>query len=102
MADIGKFELGQVVGIPCDVKPGAFSGEYLVTIDTKTGPISGFVRTERLSGGEGGITYLRGVVQEVTEDTVTVRIHGSFFTTTGLAYLQSEWARSNLADLAQA
>ena len=48
---------------------------------------------ERAEGHEG---FIRGVVREVSADTVTVEVHGSFFTTTGLAYLRRDWANSNL------
>ena len=36
--------VGDVIGIQCDIRPGPFSGERMITFDTVDGPISGFVR----------------------------------------------------------
>lgn len=93
---MSRLEAGLEVGIPCDVRPGAFSDEYLVTIESLSGPVSGFVGRATVFGVEDDSGYLKAIVQEVTNDTVTVWIRGSFFTTTGLADLSYEWARSNL------
>ena len=40
------FEVGQYIVIPCDVRPGAFPSEFLVTLETLDGVLSGFVGTE--------------------------------------------------------
>ncbi len=93
---MSRLEAGLKVGIPCDVKPGAFPDEYLVTIESLSGPVSGFVGRASVFGVKDDSGYLKGRVHEVTADTVTVWIRGSFFTTTGLADLSYEWARSNL------
>jgi hypothetical protein len=83
------FEPGQAIGIPCDATQGAFPGECLVSFESKTGPVSGFVPAENIERF-GSETYLRGVIKEVSEDTLTVWVQGSFFTTTGLAYLSRD------------
>lgn len=93
MAD---FEPGQTVGISCGVFPGAFSHEALVVLDTKHGKVSGFVNRKELVELGGDRELLRAKVVEVTEDTLTVWLRGSFFTTTGAAFLSSDWARSNV------
>lgn len=89
-----EFHPGELVGIPADVAGGAFPDECFVTIHTVSGPVSGFVARQNILG-EGN--RVKGVVRDVTEDTVVVWIQGSFFTTTGLAYLPRSWAQSNLA-----
>jgi hypothetical protein len=96
---MARLEIGQQVGIPCDVGHGAFAEEYLVTLITVEGPVSGFVSQENLIETEAGKGLLKGVVVELEEETVTVKVRGSFFTTTGLAYLPKDWASSNLKPL---
>jgi hypothetical protein len=79
---------GEKVYVPTDVDEGAFPGENLVTIETKTGPISGFAKADNIRTADGD-AYLLAEVKDVSDDTLTVRLYGSFFTTTGLAYLSS-------------
>jgi hypothetical protein len=62
-----------------------------------SGPISGFVPRSELLDAEDDAGTLRGVVVGVdAEENLAVRVVGSFFTTTGLAYLARDWAVSNL------
>jgi hypothetical protein len=75
---------GETVLVPTEVKDGAFPGEKLVTIETETGPVSGFVREKDIVSRNGG-RYLPAKVQRVTKTSLTVKLFGSFFTTTGLA-----------------
>jgi len=96
-----EFEIGQAVGIRCDIEQGPFPGEYLVTMNTIDGDISGFVNEADITI-EKDVGYIHGVVHEVTDEMIGVRITGSFFTTTGLAHLSSDWAKSNLQLLAAA
>ena len=97
---MAAFEPGQTIGIPCDVFPGAFSHEALVVLDTKRGEVSGFVNRDELLELDNDHELLRAKVVDVTEDTLTVRLRGSFFTTTGLAFLSPDWARSNARPVA--
>lgn len=78
------FEIGQSVKVPCSMSPGPFSDEHLVTVDTMDGPISGFVRSQDFFE-EGEKRFLVGEVVEIDEETVTIKLRGSFFTTNGLA-----------------
>ena len=87
----------QVIGIPCDVSRGAFPDERLITMETISGPISGFVRQDAIIEVQGK-TYVSGVIIDISEDSIAVRVRGSFFTTTGLAYLSKEWAASNIRE----
>ena len=91
-----KFAVGQTVRIPCEVQRGAFPTEKLVTLETAEGPISGFVRAENVVGIKGHDGFIEATVEAISSDTVTVFLRGSFFTTTGLAYLNRDWADSNL------
>ncbi len=93
---MATFVPGQSVRIRCEVQRGAFPTEWLVTFETVKGPVSGFVRSENVEQVEGQEGYVRATVKEVSSDTITVVVHGSFFTTTGLAYLKSDWARSHV------
>jgi hypothetical protein len=86
---MASLAVGHEVRIPCEVSEGAFPGERLVTIDSAVGPVSGFVKEEEIVSS-GGRSYLSGVVESVDDNTVTVRLRGSFFRTTGIAYLRKE------------
>jgi hypothetical protein len=78
------FKVGDFVGVKCEVQPGPFSGERLVTIETVDGGISGFVRESelRLTGQQW---WVRAKVLQISEETLQVRVYGSFLTTNGLA-----------------
>ena len=91
-----SFRVDDEVTIPCDIGPGAFPGENLVTFDTVSGPISGFVSDDIVMKTEGDTAYIRAIVKDINVDTITIWIQGSFFTTTGLAYLAADWAKSEL------
>jgi len=81
----------QQVWIRCKVRPGPFSEEPLVTIESIDGPISGFVRSEELktSADEDSV---RGVVRSIKANFIEVWIKGSFFTTNGLTNVFPEMA----------
>ncbi len=102
-SDKGKkpvaFTIGQRVGVPCQIQPGPFPGERLVTIETNDGVISGFVRDQevRVTTGNNGTVF--GTVLEVSNEYVSVRIAGSFFTTaSGFTRVSSDWAQSHLQE----
>lgn len=84
---MSMIETGTEIKIPCEIAEGAFPKEHFVTFNTKTGPVSGFVASDQIETDDQGNTFLIGSVIDVDEDTITVRIEGEFFTTTGLAYL---------------
>jgi hypothetical protein len=75
---------GETVLVPTEVKAGAFPGERLVTVTTDTGPVSGFAKADAIVNRDGG-NYLAAEVKTVSAKTLTVKLAGSFFTTTGLA-----------------
>jgi hypothetical protein len=87
---------GEKILVPTEAKLGAFPGERLVTITTETGPISGFAKADFvIDQGDG--TYLLAEVKRVLGDIVTVKLYGSFFTTTGLADIPKSSAFRKLA-----
>ena len=75
---------GQKVLVRTDVRSGAFPDEKLVTVKTEGGPISGFTKADYVVVRKGN-PYLMAEVKKVSKNTLTVRLFGSFFTTTGLA-----------------
>ena len=85
------FKIGNFVDIKCEVQPGPFLGEHLVTIETINGTISGFVRESELKQ-EGHGWQVRGKVTRISPDAIEVRILGSFFTTNGIASVQPHQA----------
>jgi len=93
------FQIGQTVGIPCKIQSGAFSNEYLVSILTEDGILSGFadqsdVRRSAANSEDGTI---RATVVGLEPGRVKVRIYGSFFTTAaGMMQFSSNWAQTNL------
>lgn len=79
---------GEKVLVPTNVKAGAFPGERLVTVSTSAGPISGFTKSDAIVN-RGTEQYIVAEVKTVTAKTLTVKLAGSFFTTTGLADVPS-------------
>lgn len=75
---------GEKVLVPTNVTAGAFPGEKLVTVSTESGPVSGFAKVDAIIT-RGSDEYLIAEVKTVTAKTLTVKLAGSFFTTTGLA-----------------
>ena len=86
---------GERILVPVSVDGGAFPSESLITIETKDGPVSGFIRRDQIQKRKGS-AFIEATVLDVSEDAITVRLHGSFFTTTGLAYIspRSEFLRA--------
>ena len=85
------FRPGDAIAVPCELAPGPFSDERLITVDTVDGPISGFVQTYDLKE-TGGQWFVRGSVVREHPDSVEVRIRGSFFNTNGVASISRDAA----------
>ena len=81
---------GVKVRVFCSKSPGAFLNEYLISIDTKDGPISGFIDAEAVGETEAGASYILGIVREIDGERVVIGLPGSFFTTTGIAHFSRE------------
>lgn len=90
----GELEMrsGDEIGIPCEVKPGPFEEERLVSFETLDGTITGFVSANDLKQIDRGRWLIHAVVIKIEGDVVTVRVRGSFFTTNGLATIHREMA----------
>jgi len=80
-----RIKVGDLIGVLCEVQPGPFPNERVVTIETIDGPISGFVREENVRKSKRG-WIVRAEVRGIgKDDIVLVQIQGSFFTTNGVA-----------------
>ena len=88
---MSEMKVGDMIGIQCDVRPGPFSGERMITFDTVDGPISGFVRQSDLNQKDSQ-WYVRAIIQDIQDDVLHVRVKGSFFTTNGLASVPRRYA----------
>ena len=80
---------GDTLYIPVEVGGGAFLGERVITFDTLDGPVSGFINEAQIIK-RGNTCSIEVKVLEIESDRIQVRLHGSFFTTTGLAHLSKE------------
>jgi len=88
---IMELKKGIAVGILCKVTPGPFAGERLITLESISGPLSGFVRDSELEQ-RGDQWHVRAIVESVVDDTISVWIRGSFFTTNGMATISRKFA----------
>jgi len=79
-----SFNVGDYIALDCEVQPGPFDEERLVTIETVDGMISGFIRRSELRE-DNGRWQVRGKVRSFTPNSIEVLIRGSFFTTNGIA-----------------
>jgi hypothetical protein len=87
---------GDRIAINADIAPGAFPGEFLVTINTATGPLSGFVREDPIVRAADRPALI-ATVRNVSATTIAVWLTGSFFTSTGLADLTTDWRERDRA-----
>jgi hypothetical protein len=83
---MATYKVGEMILIPVSAGNGAFSGERLIAFDTLDGPISGFIGSDQVVT-RNGKTLIRAEILGVAPSHITVRLHGSFFTTTGLAHI---------------
>jgi hypothetical protein len=94
---MAKFTTGEAVAVPATVQEGPFPGEYLVTISTMTGAISGFAREQDMVASSKTIY---GVVRGATPTVLSIQLSGSYFTTNGLAEFATSWAEKNVKAIA--
>lgn len=81
-----NIEPGATILIPISVGQGAFPAERLISFEAEDGQISGFVQVSQIIDVEGS-PFLEARVLEIAAEKIAVKVHGSFFTTTGLAYI---------------
>jgi len=92
-----EFKPGDAVAVPANVQQGAFPGEYLVEVSTKSGPVSGFVRERDIVEQNKTI---QAIVRESTPTSLSVMLSGSYFSTNGLAEFAADWAKRNVKAIA--
>ncbi|MXW92847.1 MAG: hypothetical protein F4114_13395 [Rhodospirillaceae bacterium] len=90
------YEPGTVIEIPCSIAAGAFPTEYFVAIPLDGEVINGFVPTHYISENVGSSAYIPGTVERVAGSTLTIRMPGSYFTTSGIADISRTWAERNV------
>lgn len=76
-------KVGDLVGVPASIQSGPFPDEFAVTVETNEGVISGFVKKPniKIDPSDSNRAHIKGVVVEATDDSITVKLYGSFFTT---------------------
>lgn len=84
-------QVGDTIAVQCELRPGPFSDEFMITFDTIDGPVSGFVRRSELRQRESQ-WFVRAIIQNIRDDILEVRVKGSFFTTNGLASVPRKYA----------
>ena len=70
------FEVGKQVWLPCEVKPGPFSDELMVRVQTGNSDWLGFVPISALSDITQGKTFIRAVITSIQGDAFTARLPG--------------------------
>jgi hypothetical protein len=72
-----SYEAGHLVWIPCEVKPGPFSDERIVRINSDRGPWVGFVSTDALREPIlEGSTAVRAVIVRVEGNRFNAKVAG--------------------------
>lgn len=80
---------GDTIFIPVEVSNGPFIGECLINFQTLEGSVSGFISESQVIRRDS-IRLIEAKVLDVDSDRISIRLHGSFFTTTGLAHISHE------------
>jgi hypothetical protein len=85
------FEEGDLIGVPCTIRPGPFPNERLIAVETDNGLFYGFANEGNLRTYDGEQGFLEGVVIDASSESIVVRLFGSFFRTAmGLAYVRRD------------
>lgn len=82
-------KVGEIILVPVRAEKGPFSEECLISFDSIDGPISGFIRSDQVEKKDGR-SFIQARVLKVEPKAITVQLHGSFFTTTGLAHIDRD------------
>lgn len=78
--------VGDIILVPVKAESGPFAEECLISFNSLDGPISGFIRADQVVK-RSEKAHIRARVLKVTRESISVQLHGSFFTTTGLAHI---------------
>jgi hypothetical protein len=76
---------GEIIGVPCSIRPGPFPDERFILVSAADGPLTGFADQADLQTHDGEHGLLRAVVLDASAEDVKVHLFGSFFRTSGLA-----------------
>jgi len=89
--------VGKKVKIPCNIQPGAFSSERLITIETDETIFSGFINIEHLEEETESRGYVVGTIMSVDPEYYTIKTPASLFTSAaGRTSINSAWATEHL------
>ena len=71
-----SFKVGEVVWVPCAIQLGPFPDERLVTVETREGPISGFVKQVNLQTVEADPEHgqIKGTVMGTDDESIIVKL----------------------------
>lgn len=86
---MGRPKAGELILVKVRAERGPFSDECLITFESLDGPISGFINSDEVVQ-RGSDTFIRARVLAVRDNGISVKLHGSFFTTTGLAHIDKD------------
>lgn len=95
-----EFEVGQSVGVPATYSSGPFPDELLISLGTEGRRISGFVKRANIKFVDDTNALVAARITSVGDDTVTLQLRGSFFTTNGVEPVSKGWARNNFQSIA--
>jgi|GEM_PF-2412804 len=71
------YQVGHLVWIPCEVKPGPFSDERLVRVHSDHGDWVGFVPVQSLREPvTEGISHVRAIITELSDRRFVAKIAG--------------------------
>lgn len=94
--------VGSKVKIPCNIQPGAFSSERLITIETDETIFSGFINIEYLEDEyleeeNESRGYVVGTIISEGHEHFTIKIPASLFTSAeGQTSINLAWATEHL------
>lgn len=93
--------IGEYIWIPCEVKPGPFSNERLVLLQSKVDEWMGFVQSYSLKNDVSeGENSVKGQVVDVNCEVLTAKIFGEPLTSS--AYYREFIERTTPIDTLQA
>lgn len=71
------YQVGHLVWIPCEVKPGPFSDERIARVRSDRGDWVGFVPVQSLREPvTEGATYVRAIITELSDGRFVAKIAG--------------------------
>jgi hypothetical protein len=82
---------GEIVGAPCEMRPGLFPHERWIEVDAEPIPLLGFADIKDLQTTNDERGFIKGIVVDVSRDLVVgVRVFAEFFWSGTLVYVRRE------------